>query len=1369
MDQFLAELKLSGDRSHFAVDWARAREKMGAHLDLEAVDYACHFAQLAYHLGSSQIQLGLSGDWLEWSCDGRLLEESKMQATAAGELLMADLDLCLNFCLQSVLLSPYSERIFSSGGWQLHGDGKSWKLRSSQIPGTRLRLRLPWKHRLRKFMISAWWTKLPELERLYPRMPASPLCLRTPQPLPQPTVLLEIRGNQAIGSAENAIRLDYPELNGSCWLDFQGDECQILSQGLAYASQPFLPGRLWLCLGDQPTDLGRRQLVLGADFGLARSLWLRQLSLHFGAWLEDPRLLEAGVREWLLACMVSLADLEGGEFRDAFWELPLLPTLYDGYLSLWELHQRVGEEGCPVISRPVSEELGDRPFMLVAEDPRLLAFLRLRYEAVFRSGEEQIERLRRWRTGPRINLGPLQLYSHNWPIEAGDWKGGVAFDPSGTMTRLDLYRQGRLMAEMGPARGLVPGFWIIADHPELDKPDKELADWIQKHQIVWLAQVFAQTEKADRFELMERVLATEGLNLGPLLRVELWEAPGLTLEGWLADGQRQDLRRWVDADISMTESMRFMLAKKFGHGSADEALARAFRYAQQLALWRDRPQAVMRLPEPAQVEVSAPLSLDLGLGEGSDIRMRLYRCGRLLVEHQLEKWAGLPDGLLVAADHDGFRLALQDYPQIDPECEGYRSLFPAIQQLLKPLLAKALQQKIKTALAAVESVSRRHWPGDAPLLERLDGNPVTLDEARTAENPSVLVGPAARVPLPGFEDCWVLNSHERSWLERVFERTLADVTRAYNDAYRTGCYEQSRGTELAALPPWREPGEFHCGSLRARAGLVATAAPAHLCETTFCRGGRAVMRCSLKLSEGRGRDAEEQLICQVDWEEIPFVENYRQLLAQPEVVELIEWLRNYSFQPPFPLCDFQLARLQGDAGLDEAAVFPRYDGRLLSRSQLVGEVLYGTEPSGPDEALCLSAATLGRLQELLPEGSLRHHLVPSLDTRIKRALLLNPARALMLPDGGYALRGQAQDWVWGLADRLTAPATVGVLMQGRPAGKIHPDWPLEIYAEILVQDLILSPEGKILPEGEVKIGLDSLYAEIQSRVLEELARPARLRLGLMWLQSGQIPRWARCLRDLDALEEWWEQPEPRPYVFSESPFPGAIQLPPAVVGWAELQGLQLRNCTLLADQLARAPICHPPEAEFELSGDGWSLLASRRMMQTTVRELYGRRLLKEQIHRGFPPYYLERQTDQSGPPVRAYEELYGWWSEQLAEADWLPAMEELLETAEPHADWLLTRARARLRQLQEEQQDPWLLLRRGLELICAEPLRLALVEHGPLLEVRKDTARLNQRLAGNPDKPRIAALLSLAAHDLVTVRSVPQVLSSISPAQMSRE
>jgi len=105
MDQFLAELQISGERSHFAVDWARAPEKMGAHLDLEGRDYACHFAQLAYHLGCSQIRLAISGDWLEGSCDGR------------------ELDLCLNFCPQSVLLSDYVVKVFCSGGRQLHHQG----------------------------------------------------------------------------------------------------------------------------------------------------------------------------------------------------------------------------------------------------------------------------------------------------------------------------------------------------------------------------------------------------------------------------------------------------------------------------------------------------------------------------------------------------------------------------------------------------------------------------------------------------------------------------------------------------------------------------------------------------------------------------------------------------------------------------------------------------------------------------------------------------------------------------------------------------------------------------------------------------------------------------------------------------------------------------------------------------------------------------------------------------------------------------------------------------------------------------------------------------------------------------------------------
>lgn len=162
-----------------------------------------------------------------------------------------------------------------------------------------------------------------------------------------------------------------------------------------------------------------------------------------------------------------------------------------------------------------------------------------------------------------------------------------------------------------------------------------------------------------------------------------------------------------------------------------------------------------------------------------------------------------------------------------------------------------------------------------------------------------------------------------------------------------------------------------------------------------------------------------------------------------------------------------------------------------------------------------------------------------------------------------------------------------------------------------------------------------------------------------------------------------------------------------------------------------------------------------------MRLLYGQKLLEETWHRSFPPYSLDRQLDQSGPPARAYEMLYQWWSEQLHSPDWLPAMEELLEKAEPHADGLLQEARVQLRWIHEVRRDQWALLRRGLEELCADPLLLLVVEHGPLFEVSGGTVRLNQRLVGNPDMPRTAALLSLVADQLVTVRSVPAVLSRL--------
>lgn len=1130
MDQFLAELKTDGERSHFAVDWARARDKMGAHLDLEAADYACHFAQLAYHLGASEVRLTVSGEWLEWSCDGRSLETRKMVATAAGELHMGELDLCLNFCLQSVLLSHYPEKVFCSGGRQLHYQEGAWKFRDSRSQGTRLQLRLPWKNRLRNFLRSAWWRKLPELARLQPRLLASPLRLVTPPGESQPDapITLEIRGQSPLGSASQAIRLDYPELEGSCWLTFQGGGCEILSQGLSYSSAPFLPGRLWLALGDPPTDLGRRQLALNADFQLARSRWLHQLSLHFGDWLEHPGLVQAGVREWLLACLVSLADLEGGEFRAVLWQLPLVPTLCHGYLTFHKLEERVAEHGCPVIGQAPREELEGDPFVLVVQDARLLAFLRLRFGAAVRSGDEDLERLRRWRSGAFLNLQPLELFSHNWSLQAEGWSGGVAFDPSGTVTRLDLYRRGRLQAELGAARGLVPGFWVVADHQQLDQPDQHLSDWIRKHQIAWLAEVFAATERSQRFPLMERVLATEGLNLGPLLKVELW--PGLTLEDWLADGQRHDLRRWVDASIPISSSMRFMLEKKFGHGSADEALARAVRYRQQNAVCPEQP---LTLPEPALVHLQASPTLLLGLGDCAGVQLRLYRRGRLLAEHRLERTAGLPDGLLVAAEHDHFRLALDSMARIDPECEGYRELFPALEQNLKTLLAVALEQARPPGLAALASLPRRHWPSSAPLFERLDGSPVSLAEALRAEQPQVLLGAAARVPLAGFEDCWWLTAADHLWLEGNLRLAILDRTRDYNEAYKRECYQQNRGARPEGPPAWRDRADFQAGSFRASAGLVARAGPAHLCETTFLRAGLAVMRCSLKLREESSREADEQLICQVEWEDIPFVENYRQLLAQPVVLELLHWLRDYAFVPPLPICDFQLARIEGQAELAGLPLFDSYEGKRYSLDQLGGEVIYGSEEEGPGQAVRLPLTALEGLRRLLPATSFRHFLEPAPDALLKQQIMLQPPRQLRLPDGGYALRGGDSTCIWGLADRLSGPASVKVLWQGRPAGELSPDWPLEVHAEVLVQDLRLAPDGQILDPN-----LDGLYLDIQDQVLQRLARPARLRLALLWLQRDQIPEWAGQLPDLARLQHWWQETaEPRPYVFGGTVWP----------------------------------------------------------------------------------------------------------------------------------------------------------------------------------------------------------------------------------------
>ena len=1403
LDQFLAELNQdAGERSQFAVDWARAQAKMGAHLGLEANDYACHFAQLAYLLGSSQLQLTTTGDWLEWSCDGRPLDQSKMEATAAGELLMAELDLCLNFCLQCLVLTDYAEKVFCSGGWQLIFQNKGWKLRKTNTEGTRLQLKIAWKSRVKNFLRSP--RSLPELEALAPRLAASPLQLKTsqqPQRKDRCPHLLRVQGQAPLSldppaEAEHITRLEYPELEGSFWLQFQGHECQILSLGLGYTTIPFLPGRIWFSLGSPGTDLGHRELVLSADFQLARSKMLRQLSRYFQDWSQNEALQQAGVSDWLLNCLLAVGDLEPGPFNEALTTLPLISTQYHGRVSLLDIDYEVPIRGCRVIEQAIDEEFEEKPFLIVSDRPLLTSFLRQRYKTVH-SGEEVLQQLRRrkvrqelWRESPVIDPTQMEGQPFSWPLQLPGWRGRIGFDPSLRLSRLDCCKGGRVLMEIANPPGLLAGFHVQADHPEIEPDDDwelprpgpawdALQAYLKERQSTWLMLAAQELPLNSRRALIWSALESDHIDPEPLLHLPLEANPALTAARWLSDGRRGDLREWVEAQSIGLESMRSFLVKRLGGEAASRAIDGSINYAAHLRIRKMQTPEPRQLPGEPLVQLQTPFPLLLGLGANQDLQFRFYRNGRLFEKQTLPQVTGLPRGLLVAAESDDFRLTLGDF-KFDYAAEGYAHVLQAIQHSLPDLLTAALESsdpKLRPlALNALEQVQPRHWPEGAPLFARLNGAQVSLFEARHTETARALVGAAARVPLPGFEECWWVPPKERAWVERLLEVQLVDVTKAYNEAYRASRYETGETQQAEPLPDWSLAQSFSCGGLRAQAGLVPISAPAHACETTFCRGGRAAMRCQLVLSAGRGREAPESLVCRVDWEELPFVENYSQLRALPEVVALLEWLRLYAFDPALNCPAFQLARLEvelppnwessPDPLIGKLAATPILGTQSLRDLLSQEEILWGEEPAAP--LRLPSANCLPGLQRLLPRAAWRHWQEPAPDQAMKEAVLRQRQRKPALQQTTFLCEGRAPGQVWGVAWRLTGPSEVRVLYQGRPAGRLQPNWDVEVEAEIDLRDIQLDPQGEIRPVGEAKERLIALWSEIQAALLAEKLRTNRLRLALAWLARGKVPAWASPLMEPDGLIAWWaEYTPPRPFVFPEASLKGVPQFPPALVGWAQQIGVELENCTDFARRLSAAPPVERPVYDFQTEMIGYYLSTCRESRTSITRDTSAGRVLGQREQSSFPPYYLERQHDRWKPPAAMppsmFKRLWKWWEAQLdgdlKNLGWLADLD--LEQASPGAEEVLRLARQRLVSWQELNQDDWSLLRQSLQLLSPEPLRLVLCEQGPLLKFSETTLRFNHTLAGPPGRQTTLQILNLASLDLPEARPIPWVLHQL--------
>ena len=1383
LEQFLAELN-DGDNG-----------------GLVPQEYACHFAQVAFLLGSSEIQLSCSGDWVEWSCNGRALDESSMRAIGSGELLMAEPDLCLNLCLQCLVLSDYAEKIFCSGGRQLiHQGAAGWKLRQTDSTGTRLQLKVAWKSRVKNFLRSP--RNLPELDLLAPRLAGSHLKLNTTQTLEKEraSCILRVQGQAPLSQnppmwANEVVRFEYPGLEGSFWLYLHGQDCHTYVRGLGYPTPPFLPGRMWLSLGHPHTDPGHRQLLHNEDFQRACWQMLGHLSSHLREWLDDKRLQRFGVEGWLLHCLLSVRHQEGA-FQQALAELPLFSTQSHGKVSLLEIDREVPGQGCHVIAESCLEEFEEKPLLLVSEHPLLLDYLRSRYPAV-QSGSEVLQQLRErkerqklWKQAQSLDLDALKHYPFSWPLELPGWRGRIGFDPELASSSLDCYRGGRLLLRIPSSPMLMDGFYVLADHPDWE-PDEhwrepqpgppwdELLAYLKHNQTRWLAQIAGQLPPGLRARLVWRALDNHWLDPTPLMKVPVEENPALTPERWLSDGSRADLRAWLETRNHTPVEMRNFLVKHLGQAVAEKAFECSALYATSEGMFRLQPEEPIQLPGEHLVELEKPFPMRLGLGLNQDLQFRLYREGRLLSSLTRSDWPGLAPGLLVAAESSQFRLTL-DTLGFDFASPGFLSLLTAVQQALPEICLAALESEEPelrpVVMGVLEIVDPVQWPARAALFSRLNGTPVHLHDLRQTTSARVLVGAAARVPLPGFEDCWCLNPEERAWLEKLLPIILHDETREYNESYRESRYKIGDFEPIEELfNDWFQPQRFKQGNLRARAGLVEGSAPAHLCETTFCRGGRAALRCPLVLSAARPVDAPRHLVCRVDWDDLPFIEDFSQLRALPEVAALVEWLRRYAFDPPLVCHDYQLARLEGEfspgwsASQDPFVVCLArarvWGGASLRDLQEREEILWGEEAEAPIQ---LEPSTQARLQFLVPGCDWRHWKAPDPGQAFLDDLLQQSPRQPALTRESFLSSSSRPGCVWGVAWNLSGPSQVRLLYQGRPAGVLEPAWDIEVEAEIEIPDLRLSATGEPRLTATLKRHLSSLWSEIQSALLREKSRSSRIHLALFCLSRGQVPDWAGALLGTEQLGRWWSlYSPPRPFVLDGASLEGVPQLPAPAAEWAEARGIALQNCTDYARKLAGAPENLRPPHGFYTEGPGFYLSTFREARQALVRNVSEGRVLEQKEHPHFPPYYLERQYDRwkaPGPlPPGMFQRLWKWWNQQL-DADprtlgWLADFE--MEKAAPGAEELLERARKAVAAWQELQQDEWTLLRQALQLVSPTPLRLVLCDQGPLLQRNGNSVRLNRRLSGPAGRHTVLRLLNHVCLELPEARPIPWVLHQL--------
>ncbi len=1400
VEDFLHQLQVDSGlpRHTFSLDLARAQELLQLHAGVQAQDYPLHLVQWGWLQGARQLQLRIGPGWLEWQLQGGQPDVERLWAVSQGEVRLADGDLSALYLLHSLALMAARGPGLECGNLLLRYQRGAWHgSRRPQFGPIKLRLKLPLAAWARGRLLGGWHT-FPEVQALLPRLSGSPLAWQPPSPIrnsdPPLDWILQVQGQAAIGiepplPTSQVRRIERNEWTASMWFSPQGQRFEVISQGLSYALEPILPGSIWLALGDLPTDLSRRQLIQDEAFRQRIDGWLEGWVGLIDSWTGPP------LGPWLRQCLTRLGNLPPA-LVGLLLRVPLIPTLFHGDISLRLLDSTVAEIGVCYVSDEPPFELSPefRAPIIVYLDPGaafLPDWLRRRY----RHCEEAAELLR------RCQLRSLRLPLHQRPmtspyqrwIELQGWQGRVGFDPQGGEGRLELGRNGQLVGVVEVA-GMPRGFHLLVEHPELDwdpyleRPQGPLIEGLRKLVNEQLLGWAAEACLEHRPELLEPVilelLKLPDLSLEPVLELALWPN-GLTLARLIADARAGDLRDWVDIGVEIQGGLVLVLSRHLERDPLERLLETMRRYEAAWRQWLQQPTFGNPHWEPNNRE-----NLQLQFGSSTPT-IHFYRHHRLLHQRPLAG-AQAALGLEVWAEHDGFRL-LPDASDIDPACSGmvwFRQAFQAlVTRELEPFLEGADELVRIDALAAFPASI---WPRQVPWTTTLAGEPVTLGQlADLCEGETVqpvLVQPAARRPLPGYERAWLLSTPQFQRFQQQFPRLqLFPVTAAYHKAYAASRdrHGEAPTEQLPQVLGWSHRRSLKLGSLEAIAGLESEPGDIAECLTVFARNDRKVMQASLRLGRKTGSPLPYRLCCLVNWPELPFCDHYLQFVGLPEVQALLRWLRCYGVEAGGPL-DYAFHRLELEHhqlstlnwsghpdGVREVLWTTPFlcnaGGRAFSLDELnqQGECAYTLEGRASHEStFVLTEAQLARLQAWLPNLLWRHESQPDARQRALDRMLAWPPVELALPPGDYLVQGQdgPGGCLWGILPPGPQASSLNLFYQGRFAAQKQISWPFTARVALSLDELPLTPRGE-LPEGWLPPQLSAIETWLQSKICQP---PADRLYSLSLLQFSPVPAWAQALLEQPHLAQlaggrcsplqWLHAgPRPRPCLDPNLTLPEGFD----ATGWVWLDSDQRRvvselklGCDFSEDLLEieqvlqEAPPFEPPACEVEFSGQDFRLFSWRSCHPCAVSTTLNGRVLECLQYPYFPPYHLELQVSRQLPlpapefPSQAFEQLADWWRQQLQlpleEMHWLVAFEDALEQAEPWegGEDILWAARRRLQEWYTRQLRPWELLEQCLERYLSVPWKLRLADSGPAFQLERSGSTLTLHIV--PEHPLLA-------------------------------